>query len=105
MAHFIVLPCTENIAPASATVSLEDAISNAERLLHGSYNHHPATLEYFAKEDGSVALAHVIQIANDNAGTWFEAFIDAHSGELLSAIDFVAHATVSSQSIYLDGRH
>lgn len=88
------LPLLENIASANATILLEDAISNAERLLNGRYNGHPATLQYFAKEDGSVALAHVLQIANDKAGTAFEAFVDAHSGEMLSATDFVAHATV-----------
>lgn len=82
------------VASADATLSLEDAIANAERLLNGTYNNHPATLEYFAKEDGSVALSHVMQIENSEAGTWFEAFVDAHSGELLSVTDFLAHATV-----------
>jgi hypothetical protein len=49
----------------------------------------------FAREDGSVAPTHVIQVRNEEAGAWFEAYVCAHAGEILSVTDFVAHASVS----------
>lgn len=75
------------------TIKVEDAISTAEGKLNGKYNNHPASIEYFAKDDGSVALTHVVQIRNVGAGTWYEAFVDAHSGEVVSVTDFVAKAS------------
>lgn len=74
---------------------METAISTAEKALDGKYNDYPTSIEYFAKDDGSVALTYVIQIRNEVIGTWYQAFVDAHSGELLSITDFVAHASVS----------
>ena len=77
------------------TLTLEEAIDKAESTLGGKYNEWPATLEFIAKEDGSVSLAHVVQIQNDETGAWVEAFIDAHSGELVHVTDFVTKASVS----------
>ncbi|PFH50044.1 hypothetical protein AMATHDRAFT_61980 [Amanita thiersii Skay4041] len=81
------------IASSSPTVSLEDAITSAEQTLDGKFNGHPASLEFLALEDGSAALTHVIQIENDQTGAWVEAFVDAHSGKVLSITDFVTDAT------------
>ncbi|KAF5346110.1 hypothetical protein D9758_009972 [Tetrapyrgos nigripes] len=81
------------IASSSPTVVVEDAISTAEQALSGTYNQHPTTLEYLLKDDGSAVLSHVIQIQNEEAFTWHEAFVDAHTGELVSVTDFVASAT------------
>jgi extracellular elastinolytic metalloproteinase len=53
------------------------------------------TLEYLVKDNNSIVLTHIVQIQDDNAGTWYEAFIDAHSGEVVSITDFVSQATVS----------
>ncbi|KAL1942280.1 hypothetical protein VTO73DRAFT_6344 [Trametes versicolor] len=75
------------------SISLEDAISTAESQLSGKFNEHPATLEFVAKKDGSLALTHVIQIQNDETGAWLEAFVDAHSGEVVQLTDFVAKAS------------
>lgn len=69
-------------------------IPKAEEALEGKYNGHPAALEYLARPDGTVSLTHVIQIRNEEAGTWYEAFVDAHSGEILSVTNFVSDATV-----------
>ncbi|GLB39392.1 putative fungalysin metallopeptidase (M36) [Lyophyllum shimeji] len=82
-----------SIASSSPAIPLEAAIATAEAALGGKFNQHPATLEYFVKQDGSVALTHVMQIQDGEAGIWFEAFVDAHSGELLSVTDFVAKAS------------
>ena len=57
-----------------------------------THNDHPPSLEFFAKEDRTLALTHVIQVQNNDH--WFEAFVDAHSGEIVNIIDFVAHASV-----------
>ncbi|KAF8072209.1 Fungalysin metallopeptidase-domain-containing protein [Lyophyllum atratum] len=80
----------KSIAPSKPSVSLKAAIATAEGLLDGKFNNHPATLEYLVKEDGSVALTHVAQIQNENTGSWYQAFVDAQSGELISIVDFVA---------------
>ncbi|KAF5346158.1 hypothetical protein D9758_009961 [Tetrapyrgos nigripes] len=82
-----------NIASSTPTVSLEDATATAEKALSGTFNQHPATLEFLVKDDGSAVLTHVMQIQNEEAGTWFEAFVDAHSNELVSVTDFVSKAS------------
>ncbi|PFH47286.1 hypothetical protein AMATHDRAFT_152535 [Amanita thiersii Skay4041] len=81
------------IAPSQPTVSLEDAIASAEKTLNGKFNEHPATLEFLVRQDGSVSLTHVVQIQNDETGAWVEAFVDAHSGEVVSVTDFVTDAS------------
>lgn len=83
------------MALSDPSLALADAIPMAESILGGTYNDHPATLEYIIKDDASAALAHVVQIRNQTTGAWVEAFVDAHTGELLSVTDFVAHASVS----------
>ncbi|KAI9456861.1 Fungalysin metallopeptidase-domain-containing protein [Lactarius psammicola] len=79
-------------ADASPSVSLSDAIATAEKTLHGTYNGQPATLEFVVQPNGFAALAHVIQIQNENTGTWYEAFVDAHNNTILSVTDFVVKA-------------
>ncbi|KAG5641142.1 hypothetical protein DXG03_005893 [Asterophora parasitica] len=83
----------KKIAASKPIVSLDAAIATAEQALDGKYNGHPATLEYLAKDDGSAVLTHVVQIQNEAAGTWYQAFVDAHSGELASIVDFVTKAS------------
>ncbi|KAG5638544.1 hypothetical protein H0H81_012045 [Sphagnurus paluster] len=84
---------SNKIAPSTPSLSVEAVIPTAEAALEGKYNGHPATLEYLARPDGSVALTHVVQIQNEETGTWYEAFVDAHSGEVLTVTDFVSDAT------------
>lgn len=54
------------------------------------------TLEYVAQQDGSLKLAHVFQVRNDEANTWYEAFVDVNNADVISVTDFVAKATVCS---------
>ncbi|KDR76563.1 hypothetical protein GALMADRAFT_246959 [Galerina marginata CBS 339.88] len=91
------------VAASEPTVGWKSVLPNVEDALEGKYNGVNATLEYLAQSDGSVALTHVIQIQNEDTNAWYEAYIDAHSGELLSVTDFVADASytvlpVSKQS-------
>ncbi|KAK0467530.1 Fungalysin metallopeptidase-domain-containing protein [Armillaria novae-zelandiae] len=39
------------------------------------------------------ALRHVLQGQNDDTHSWYETFVDAHSGEILLVTDFVAEST------------
>ena len=84
------------LASPEPAVSVTEAISTAEEQLDGSYDENfPAPqLEYLVKDAGSVALTHTFQVRNAKAGTWVQAFVDAHTGELVSVTDYVAHASV-----------
>ncbi|KAJ6587531.1 Fungalysin metallopeptidase-domain-containing protein [Mycena vulgaris] len=81
-------------APSVPSLDVKTAIASAEATLSGSHAGMPdAQLKYFAKQDGSAALVHSFQVGNDADGTWYEALVDAHSGQLLSVVDYVAHAS------------
>ena len=86
------------VASPVPTVTVEDAIATAEKELDGTFDsaNLPAPeLQYLAKDDGSVVLTHSFQVRNVEAGTWFQAYVDAHSGELVSVTDYVSNASVS----------
>ncbi|KAI5822705.1 hypothetical protein K523DRAFT_358185 [Schizophyllum commune Tattone D] len=83
---------TDNIASSTPTIEIDSFISDIEAQLDGKFNDY-ASLEYVAKADGSVALVHVVQIRNEETNAWYEAMVDAHSGELVSITDFVADAS------------
>ncbi|KAJ7161771.1 Fungalysin metallopeptidase-domain-containing protein [Mycena crocata] len=83
-----------SVASSTPSVSFEDAKKTAEAALDGTFlDEVPATVEYFAKDDGSAVLVHVLQVRNEETGTWYNAFVDAHSNELVSITDYVAHAS------------
>ncbi|KDR71794.1 hypothetical protein GALMADRAFT_229312 [Galerina marginata CBS 339.88] len=83
----------KSAASQSPGIEIQDAISVAERRLNGTHNGHPTKTQYLATSDGHLALVHAIQIENDELGTFYEAFVDAHSGQLLSLTDFVCDAS------------
>ncbi|TRM64075.1 Fungalysin metallopeptidase-domain-containing protein [Schizophyllum amplum] len=83
--------CVNNIAPSTPSVDIDSFISEVEAQLGGNFNDH-SSFEYLARADGSVALVHVVQIRNEDTNAWYEAIVDAHSGELVSVTDFVADA-------------
>jgi len=89
------------IAPSEPTVSWRSVLPQVEETLDGKYNDFNATLEYLAMGDGSVALTHVIQVQNEETNAWYEAYIDAHTGELVSVTDFVAEASVRCFLLFL----
>lgn len=82
------------MASPTPSLSLEGAISIAEDALDGTHNGFSPSIQYIAKEDGSLVLTHSMQIQNLSKGTWFDAFVDAHSGELVHVTNFVAKASV-----------
>ncbi|KAF5351227.1 hypothetical protein D9756_008169 [Leucocoprinus leucothites] len=96
-------------APASPSKKWTEVLSNTEKALGGTYTSGDApNLEYFVNSDGSLALTYVMQIKNETENLWVEAFVCAHSGELLSVTDFTAHATFNVVPIqkqnFFDGR-
>ncbi|KAJ3513999.1 hypothetical protein NLJ89_g2624 [Agrocybe chaxingu] len=73
-----------SIALSTPSISLQQAITTAEQALNGKYTGATATLEYFVKPDHSVVLTHVLQVRNEPENTWAEAFVDAHTDELVA---------------------
>ena len=88
-------PSPEDVADATPSIDINDVLPAVEETLDGKYNGHPTRLEYLARPDGSAALTFAAQIENVAENTWYEAFIDAHTGDLLSVVDFTADAAVS----------
>ena len=75
------------------SISAEEAISAAEGQLGAAHNGIPTGLEFFAKDDGSVVLTHVVQVESEHL---LEAFVDAQSGDIVAVNDFTADSAVSS---------
>jgi extracellular elastinolytic metalloproteinase len=80
------------VAASTPSLSTEDAIARAEQVLQAKYNNLPTQLEYYAKDDGSLVLTHVVQV--QTSSSWYEAFVDADSGEIVGVNDFVARDSV-----------
>ncbi|KAF9261300.1 hypothetical protein L218DRAFT_946124 [Marasmius fiardii PR-910] len=84
---------TSKVASSTPSVDVSTVIPKVEEVLEGKINEIEPTLEYLALQDGSVALVHVFQVRNEEAFTWYEAYVNAHTGELVSVTDFVADAS------------
>jgi len=83
----------KKVSSAKAKISTAQAIKAAEGFLDGKYNDHEITQEYVITEDNSAVLTHVVQVQNAETNGWWEAFINAETGELVTVTDFVADAT------------
>jgi len=86
---------TDMIASSQPSVDKNVAIAIAEAALGCTYDSFPTSLQYLANPDGSSSLVHVIQVKNDESGKYYQAHVDAHTGKLVSTVNFVAEATVS----------
>ncbi|KAJ8087751.1 hypothetical protein PM082_006588 [Marasmius tenuissimus] len=84
---------TNKIADSTPTVDVNTVIPKVEEALQGKKNEIEPTLEYLVQQDESVALVHVFQVQNEEVNSWYEAYVDAHTGELVSVTDFVAEAS------------
>ena len=76
------------------SISATDAISKAESELCGTYTGHPTKIEFVAKQDGSVALTHLVQVRDYSKAMWYEAFVDSHTSDIVQLTDPAAHAPV-----------
>lgn len=93
----VLIPSIGKAASSTPTIKVKDAIAVAEKKLNGKYeaeNFPAPSLEYVVQEDGSAALAHVFQVRNPDGSAWYEAFIDAHTGDVVSVTDFRSDASV-----------
>ncbi len=81
------------IASSLPSVFVDSIIGKVEDSFVATHNG-ISLLEYLVQSDGSMALTHVVQVQNEETNNWYEAFVDAHSGEIPSVTDFVAQATV-----------
>lgn len=86
---------SESIASSKPTVTVEQAIATAEAAIGGKFNNFSPAIEFFAKPDNTVVLTHVVQIRDEDAAIWVEAFVDAHENKIVSIVDFVTKASVS----------
>ncbi|KJA19338.1 hypothetical protein HYPSUDRAFT_143856 [Hypholoma sublateritium FD-334 SS-4] len=88
---------TPNFITASVpTVTFAAASAAAAAQLNGTYNNSPVSVEYYVTPNGSAALVYTFEIQNIALGTWYRAFIDAHSAQFVSALSYVAHATYTA---------
>lgn len=88
-------PLTEKIAPSTPKLSADEAVKIAEKTLGGQKNDIEPALQFLARPDGSVSLVHAVQVQNEDDESFVEAYVDAHSGKVISMNDFVADASVS----------
>ncbi|KZV80907.1 hypothetical protein EXIGLDRAFT_732102 [Exidia glandulosa HHB12029] len=82
-----------NVAPATPSISKEDALEAVKTKLGATPTDREIKLEYFASDDGSVILSHVVEAHIDDNGHLVEAFINAHTGELASLLDYTLSLT------------
>ncbi|CAE6407365.1 unnamed protein product [Rhizoctonia solani] len=88
-ASFIKL---HNVAPKEPTLDQVKATALAEEAIDGRWNQSPVKLEYVVRDDGSCVLAHVVQVQRPD-GAWKELFVDAHQGDIVNVVDFVADSS------------
>ncbi|KAK0491707.1 Fungalysin metallopeptidase-domain-containing protein [Armillaria luteobubalina] len=76
---------------SSKAISLGSSFIDTSSIASSQPTRHPLP-RVFSLTDGLVALAHVVQVLNSGANTGYEAFVDAHSGDIIAVTDFSAHA-------------
>ncbi|KAK0460806.1 hypothetical protein IW261DRAFT_1349404 [Armillaria novae-zelandiae] len=84
--EYLLTSLVANIAPSTSSIAF---IRKVEDTLLGTQN----SITSLSQHDGFVALTHAVQVQNDDTNAWYEAFVDAHSGEILSVTEFVAGTT------------
>ena len=72
-------------------------IPNIEAQLDGAHNLEPPLLVYYILPTRLVVLSYLVEIVNLISAKWCEAFVDAHTGELVGLTAFVTAASVSTE--------
>ncbi|CAE6404258.1 unnamed protein product [Rhizoctonia solani] len=91
-ASFVQPKSVASIA-ATGTLTKDQAVAKAEAATGAKYNQWPTTTEYFAKDFDNLVLSHVVQVQNDQSGEWYEAYVDASTGEVVNLVSFVSDAS------------
>ena len=82
------------ITASVPTITFAATGAAAAAQLNGTYNNSPVSVKYYVTSTGTAALVYTFEIQNIALGTWYRAFVDAHSAHFNSALSYVAHATV-----------
>ncbi|KAG8906517.1 hypothetical protein FRB99_006737 [Tulasnella sp. 403] len=80
----------KHIASSTPKLTSAQAIAAAESHLGAKYNDWPTKQEYVLTDTDTAVLTYVVQV--QNADHWFEAFVDAQTGDIVNVVDFVADA-------------
>ncbi|QRV93481.1 extracellular metalloproteinase MEP [Ceratobasidium sp. AG-Ba] len=83
----------KNIAPIQAKLSLDDAISSAEKATGATFNKWSPKREYVVKDTGDAVLVHAIQVQNNKTGEWYEVSVNGANGEITQIVNFVSDAS------------
>jgi Peptidase propeptide and YPEB domain len=87
---------SDQVAAPTPVLSKEDAIASAEQQLGGTPNNKVPTLEYYSLPNGDMVLTYVVEVQTASGDHWYEAFVDATTGEIRGANDFVAAASYNA---------
>ncbi|KAJ3541961.1 hypothetical protein NMY22_g3694 [Coprinellus aureogranulatus] len=79
------------IAPSKPTVDLNAAIATAEDALEAKYTQ-KFRMAYLIRPDHSAILVYAIEVQNDDQDGHYEAYVDAHTGQLVSLTDYAARS-------------
>lgn len=81
------------VASPTPALGKEDAIRIAQEKLGGTHNDKVPTLEYYVLSNGNMALTYVVEVQTADGNHWYEAFVDAATGDIRGSNDFVAGAS------------
>ncbi|KIM34310.1 hypothetical protein M408DRAFT_93800 [Serendipita vermifera MAFF 305830] len=80
------------VASPTPALSKEEAIRIAQEKLSGTHSGKAPTLEYYVLSNGNMALTYVVEVQTADGNHWYEAFVDAATGDIRGSNDFVADA-------------
>ena len=83
------------ITASVPTITFAATGAAAAAQLNGTYNNSPVSVKYYVTSTGTAALVYTFEIQNVALGTWYRAFVDAHSAQFILVLRYMAHATVS----------
>jgi hypothetical protein len=95
-----------HIASSKPSISLDDAVKATENTLGGRAVKRKDSdiskyLGYLAKEDGSAVLTYGLVIINAAISRRLRAFVDAHSGHIISIVDLVLNASTFNDKVLI----
>lgn len=71
--------------PRDTAIEIAKAAGNGEAETPGTDE-----LQYYATSQTTAALVYSIQVENDADGTAYEVYVDAHKGDVVAAVNYVA---------------
>ena len=71
------------------SLSLNDAVTIAQRKYGVGKDDHPATQVYLEMPGGNLALGHQFQVRDDSKGMWKQVTVDAQTGQIIQEVDYV----------------